>query len=108
MDINYIVNPEQRLVVCIIHGEVSSSGVARCNPEDQFKEELGKDIARRRAIIKYNKKLIRSWKEDLAYVLRRKKSIAEDERFINAKIRKLEATIGKINTEIDNILEFNS
>lgn len=53
---NYIVKPEDRLVICIItetdawNDDVISKGMAKCSPEDTFDEQFGCRLAYARAL----------------------------------------------------------
>lgn len=52
--VKYIVNEEKRTVTCLLPGNLREVyvGISRCNPEDEWNEELGKELARKRAIVK--------------------------------------------------------
>lgn len=108
-EINYIVKPENGLVVCIIKSDdISCSGVARCHPDDVFDEKLGKEVARRKAIIRYKKLFLKDLREILENIQRRRKELNNEECYFLSKIRKMKESIGKMYTEIDNIVEFYS
>lgn len=79
--INYVVNPEKRTVVCYLMGcyydiedklpsyqvaladrfgldinlQPKYIGIAKCAPEDEFDENIGKSIALDRMLVKYHK-----------------------------------------------------
>lgn len=52
--VKYIVNEKKRVITCILPGNIKDVyiGMSRCNPDDEWNEELGKDLARKRAIVK--------------------------------------------------------
>lgn len=109
LKIDYIVKPQNDVVVCIIKGNgVSCSGVARCHPDDTFDEELGKEVARRKAIIKYKKLILADIRNTLDYIKSEKTRWIERENLFIKKSNHVKESIGELYTEIDNIVEFYS
>ena len=54
LNIEYVVNPQKKKVICKIHNisyRKPIIGMAKCGQNDQFDEEIGKQIAYRRAMI---------------------------------------------------------
>ena len=110
-EINYIVKPQDRVVVCVIKNKdngVKCSGVAKCHPEDAFNEELGKEVARRRAIIKYKKLILSDIRCILDNIKMRKASVCDEEEYFLKRAEQVKESIGKLYTEIDNTIEFYS
>lgn len=110
-EINYIVKPQDRVVVCVIKNKdngVKCSGVAKCHPEDAFNEELGKEVARRRAIIKYKKLILSDIRCILDNIKARKTDLCEEEKYFLRRAEGIKESIGKLYTEIDNTIEFYS
>ena len=49
---SYIVNEEKRTVVCLLTTKYGVfRGIAKCGPDDKFDEQIGKELARKRAIL---------------------------------------------------------
>lgn len=107
--ISYIVKPQDRVVVCVINSNgVKCSGVARCHPNDKFNEDLGKEVARRRAIIKYKKMILSDIRFIIEDIGARKSCLYDEERYFLKRSEQIKESIGKLYTEIDNIIEFYS
>jgi len=68
----YIVNKEKRTVVCIVYVNKQTckgtfTGIAKCSDEDEFNEEYGKLLAKRRAILKEQTKELSNIEWDLGF-----------------------------------------
>ena len=74
----YTNNKGQKVVLCLTsYRGKTVKGKAVCVPEDNYDEEFGKELARKRCEIEYYRRRVRdtySYKEQLNYEIRKAKS----------------------------------
>ena len=104
---NFIVKLEDRCVVCIMniedcYGNAQFSGVARCNPSDEFNEEVGKFIAKRRAFLKFKRALCRIERQQLKRCKDYAREYVDAVKAIQNRIDRIHVTMGRLHEEIDN------
>lgn len=103
---NYYVNEKKQTVICVLHTNLGEfRGVSKCDPRDTFDVEFGKELARKRAVLKCNEyelsRLKWQWEEsDIRW-------LHEKERELEKNLARREALkngIKKIKEEIKNSL----
>lgn len=103
---NYYVNEKKHTVICVLHTDLGEfRGISKCDLIDTFDVEFGKELARKRAVLKHNEyelsKLKWQWDEsDIRW-------FRERERDLNKNLARREALkngIEKIKEEIKNSL----
>lgn len=103
---NYYVNEKKHTVICVLHTNLGEfRGISKCDPRDTFDVEFGKELARKRAVLKCNEyelSLLKCyWQESHIRHLR------ESERDLEKNLARREALkngIKKIKEEIKNSL----
>ncbi len=93
--VSYIVKPEARLVVCEIRENDGTRfrGTAKCNPTDEFKEEVGKIIAFSRACAKRKREYVKYCKACLREIERQKLWLEEKRHYFEKQIDKANVSI---------------
>lgn len=104
---NFIVKPEDRCVVCIMnisdeYGQAQFSGVARCNPSDEFNEETGKFIAKRRALLKFKRAVCRIERKNLKRCQDMAARWTQNVATVQNRIDRMHITMAHLREEIDN------
>ena len=78
---------------------------ARCHIADEFNEEIGKEIASKRALIKKNKKTISRLKEYIKYTIEKSiENCNQEIRFNNRYINRNEQLLNNIKNELNEYL----
>ena len=98
----FIVNEKKRTITCIVRNTNGIFvGIAKCDQSDVFDENVGKEIARKRAILKSNmtefRRLKFEWTEkemkwyesQFAYNRSRKTVLKENIKKLNEELNKL-------------------
>lgn len=98
----FIVNEKKNTVTCVVKNKNGVFvGVAKCDPSDVFDENIGKDIARKRAILKSNMKELNrlewEWSEQsmqcyesqFAYNRSRKKALKDNIIKLNEELKQI-------------------
>lgn len=104
-----IINNDDRTVKYVIKQMCNYNkpfiGQARCHIADEFNEEIGKEIASKRALIKKNKKTISRLKEYIKYTLEKSiENCNQEIRFYNRYINRNEQLLNNIKNELNEYL----
>jgi hypothetical protein len=98
-DYMLIVDSSNRCVDYLIKDK-DIRGTARCHPFDMFNEEIGKNIAKKRALIKINKKTIKRLKSRIFDVSQYETDIKYELR----RIKHLEYILEKVKNELNDYI----
>ena len=103
---NYYVNEKKHTAICVLHTNLGEfRGISKCDPRDYFDVEFGKELARKRAVVKCNEyelnQLKWQWQEsDIKWFRERERELKKN----LARREALKNGINKIKEEIKNSL----
>lgn len=103
---NYYVNEKKQTVIHVLRTNLGEfRGIAKCDPRDKFDVEIGKELARKRAVLKCNEyelsRLKWQWtQEDINWLHERERELEKN----LARREALQNRINQLREEIKNSL----